>query len=1235
MKAPQRKKITKTLVLTVLLLGGFLFSVNSEAAVRKEFNYQGKLTDGSSQAVADGTYDITFKIYNQAGGGTPAWTESWTASALFIDAGTTVSNDGCATGVDKIVYTTNTNAGSLLPGQTLWNVTKKQSAVIESVNTSSSFICVYDPASLWANGDQVTNRIYVKNGLFSVMVGSLTPQTLDFTADTYYMGVTIGSDSEMTPRKRLGSVPQAWNANSLAGTGFIDIDNTSANQDAGNINYNPAGGTKNAFSVIYGTGGGTGTALSVKQNGTGNILDVQNTAGSVLVVGSSGQVGIGVAPTAVLHLKAGTAAAGTAPLKFTSGTNLGTAEAGTMEYDGTNLYFTPGTVRKTVAFLDSNITGTAANVTGTVSVANGGTGAGTFTVNGILYGNGTSALSVTAAGTNNYILYSNNGVPAWTNAPTITGTNITGLSASNVSAGTLGVAYGGTGAGTLTGVLKGNGTSAFTAMTGSTGYSTYWSDANTLSAEQYLAPARGGLGFNASTVAKGGIVTGTGGGTFGITALGTDGYCLTASSAAAGGVTWASCGGSSGVNLQSGTPGTAQTGNLDISGTGIFGTSVGVGNTSPTGGKLQVDQAYNGTGAALYLNQSSGTWGSTTLFNNYRFIQTNSAATDGNYRQFSVGAGGVSIGYANTPIYGSSDALYVNGNVGIGTSSPSTKLQVAGNIAAYSSDTNFTELWSDNAIIYGNGSALRFGSANNLVGGSFSEKMRIDTSGKVGIGTTPVTALDIAGYTLKIKNTQTAAMGTEGSGSFFGSNQYASGAGTWTNDVAANPSGMVYFDSSGNINFYTRAASGTPAYGTQQATITNGGSVGIGVSPSAKLDVRVAASSSDGVLIEDPSAHNIRIAPSLGAANYNAIVQANDQAIIFSNGLTIAPWITGPSGLRMDINGNVSIGAATASYKLDVTGDIRATGTIYANTSGGKFFQGGDDSGLWDINVANTMGLYGNQDATVGSLKLGSGGGTLSGYSGNIGVGTTAPTNTLTVDRAATVPGTIGSYHISLNVAGTQYLTLGADTTYAYIQSWNSKPLYLNSVGNAIYVGAGGLVMNGGITYSSNRPLRSLILTPSGATVPNTNGASQVKTDATNNSFYELVFDPNTAQSAYWSWTMPDSYDNGTINVTYYWAGTSTGGNVLWCFQAFGASADGTQSIDKALGSAVCAASATPTTTGNLMAVTSSGATSNFAAGNYVSFKVYRDAANAGDTNIGNARLVKVKIEYSAGSESD
>lgn len=67
---------------------------------------------------------------------------------------------------------------------------------------------------------------------------------------------------------------------------------------------------------------------------------------------TNGNVGIGtLTPTATLHLKAGTATAGTAPVKLTSWINLTTPEDGAFEFDGTNLYFTVGGIRKTVTLV--------------------------------------------------------------------------------------------------------------------------------------------------------------------------------------------------------------------------------------------------------------------------------------------------------------------------------------------------------------------------------------------------------------------------------------------------------------------------------------------------------------------------------------------------------------------------------------------------------------------------------------------------------------------------------------------------------------------------------------------------------------------------------------------------------------------------------------------------------------------------------------------------------------------
>ena len=82
-------------------------------------------------------------------------------------------------------------------------------------------------------------------------------------------------------------------------------------------------------------------------------------------------------PTAGVHIAAGTATAGTAPLKFTSGINLTTAEAGALEWNGTNLFIsqTSGPTRKTLAFVGDTITHIIGN-SATPGIA-AGAGAGT------------------------------------------------------------------------------------------------------------------------------------------------------------------------------------------------------------------------------------------------------------------------------------------------------------------------------------------------------------------------------------------------------------------------------------------------------------------------------------------------------------------------------------------------------------------------------------------------------------------------------------------------------------------------------------------------------------------------------------------------------------------------------------------------------------------------------------------------------------------------------------------
>ena len=68
--------------------------------------------------------------------------------------------------------------------------------------------------AIWTESHTGANKVSVTSGLFSTMLGSITSlSSVDFN-QTLYLGVTVESDSEMTPRKILGAVPAAFQARS-------------------------------------------------------------------------------------------------------------------------------------------------------------------------------------------------------------------------------------------------------------------------------------------------------------------------------------------------------------------------------------------------------------------------------------------------------------------------------------------------------------------------------------------------------------------------------------------------------------------------------------------------------------------------------------------------------------------------------------------------------------------------------------------------------------------------------------------------------------------------------------------------------------------------------------------------------------------------------------------------------------------------------------------------------------
>ena len=248
-------------------------------------------------------------------------------------------------------------------------------------------------------------------------------QSNDFENGIYTMNVSGSAGSE-----QIDSFTRADDFNTpteVAGGDFVFVIHGTNYANTGWVqteHVNTIGSDTVSFSQFSGAGtflAGNGLTL------TGNTFDVVGTTNRITVNANDIDIASTYAgQTSITTL--GTIATGTwnadvigpvyggtglssytaGDLLYASGTNtLSALAAGT---NGYILYSNNGTP----AWLSAIDLTT--QVTGTLPVASGGTGATTFTSNGILYGNGTNALQVTAAGTDGFILYSNNGTPAWT-----------------------------------------------------------------------------------------------------------------------------------------------------------------------------------------------------------------------------------------------------------------------------------------------------------------------------------------------------------------------------------------------------------------------------------------------------------------------------------------------------------------------------------------------------------------------------------------------------------------------------------------------------------------------------------------------------------------------------------------------------------------------------------------------------------------------------------------------------
>lgn len=204
----------------------------------------------------------------------------------------------------------------------------------------------------------------------------------------------------------------------------------------------------------------TGVAFVFNNNATGTLTLQDYSTGPVGTITSGGAVELVLLSNATVG---GTwDVHGYLPEAVTWGTNalnLGTTVITNGTWNGGTIgtaYGGTGLTSFSAANYALYSTSSSALTAGTLPVAAGGTAATTFTANGVVYGNGTSALGVTAAGTTGQVLVGNTGsAPTWgTISSSLVSsfqTSLSGLTPSTATtgavtlAGTLGATSGGTG----------------------------------------------------------------------------------------------------------------------------------------------------------------------------------------------------------------------------------------------------------------------------------------------------------------------------------------------------------------------------------------------------------------------------------------------------------------------------------------------------------------------------------------------------------------------------------------------------------------------------------------------------------------------------------------------------------------------------------------------------------------------------------------------------------------------